>query len=76
MATYGQRCIVVHVFNTLQESGGNGFVYGLTFLSAIGGFLFGYDTGVVSGAMIIIRQEFDLNSVWQELVVSDHMLPF
>ena len=45
------------------------YVYKLTFLAAIGGFLFGYDTGVVSGAMIIIRGEFDLNSFWQELVV-------
>ena len=49
--------------------GRNLYVYKLTFLAAIGGFLFGYDTGVVSGAMIIIREEFDLNSLWQELVV-------
>ena len=42
----------------------------LTFLSAIGGFLFGYDTGVISGAMILLREEFHLDHVWQELVVS------
>ena len=30
-------------------------LYWLTILSAVGGFLFGYDTGVVSGAMILVR---------------------
>jgi len=42
----------------------------LTFLSAIGGFLFGYDTGVISGAMLLLRQEFSLSHVWQEMIVS------
>lgn len=46
------------------------FVYVLTFFSALGGFLFGYDTGVISGAMILLREEFVLNSLWQEIVVS------
>ncbi|CAH1782788.1 unnamed protein product [Owenia fusiformis] len=46
------------------------FIYVLTFFSAIGGFLFGYDTGVISGAMILIRDRFHLNSLWQELIVS------
>lgn len=45
-------------------------VYFLTVFAAIGGFLFGYDTGVISGAMILIKQEFDLSSFWQELIVS------
>ena len=46
----------------------------LTFLSAIGGFLFGYDTGVISGAMLLIREELSLSSRWQELIVSATVL--
>ena len=46
------------------------FVYVLTGLAAIGGFLFGYDTGVVSGAMLLLAKEFSLSSLWVELVVS------
>ncbi|XP_042870276.1 proton myo-inositol cotransporter-like isoform X2 [Penaeus japonicus] len=42
----------------------------LALFSAIGGFLFGYDTGVVSGAMILIRDEFELSTLWHELIVS------
>ncbi|XP_069983960.1 proton myo-inositol cotransporter isoform X3 [Penaeus vannamei] len=42
----------------------------LAVFSAIGGFLFGYDTGVVSGAMILVRDEFELSTVWHELIVS------
>lgn len=46
------------------------FVYLLTIFAAIGGFLFGYDTGVISGAMILIKEEFDLTPFWEELLVS------
>ena len=50
----------------------NGTLMALTFLSAIGGFLFGYDTGVVSGAMLLIEDDPDINptTVWKELIVS------
>ncbi len=42
----------------------------LTTLAAIGGFLFGYDTGVISGAMPPIQRAFDLSTVQQETIVS------
>ncbi|XP_013068752.2 proton myo-inositol cotransporter-like [Biomphalaria glabrata] len=46
------------------------YVWLLTFFAAIGGFLFGYDTGVISGAMLLLRDKFSLSSFWQELIVS------
>uniref|UniRef100_A0A8C4HL99 Proton myo-inositol cotransporter n=1 Tax=Dicentrarchus labrax TaxID=13489 RepID=A0A8C4HL99_DICLA len=47
-----------------------GFIYVLVFFSALGGFLFGYDTGVVSGAMLLLKKEMKLSNLWQELLVS------
>lgn len=46
------------------------FVYVLAVFSALGGFLFGYDTGVVSGAMLLIKREMNLSFLWQEVLVS------
>lgn len=50
------------------------YIYMVALLSAIGGFLFGYDTGIISGAMIFVREHFDLNEIWQELIVSVTLL--
>lgn len=47
-----------------------GWLIALTCISAIGGALFGYDTGVVSGAMILIDERFHLTHFWHELIVS------
>ncbi|KAM4677067.1 proton myo-inositol cotransporter isoform 2-T2 [Discoglossus pictus] len=46
------------------------FVYVVSAFSALGGFLFGYDTGVVSGAMLLLKKEMNLSALWQELLVS------
>lgn len=53
-----------------QDAPTHWFVYVLAFFSALGGFLFGYDTGVVSGAMLLLKKEMQLNTLWQELLVS------
>jgi SP family myo-inositol transporter-like MFS transporter 13 len=50
------------------------YVYLVACMSAIGGFLFGYDTGIISGAMIFIRDVFKLNEWWQEAIVSSTLL--
>uniref|UniRef100_A0A7S3NJ67 Hexose transporter 1 n=1 Tax=Aureoumbra lagunensis TaxID=44058 RepID=A0A7S3NJ67_9STRA len=42
----------------------------LSSVSCIGGFLFGYDTGVVSGCVIFLQKSLDLNSSMVEVVVS------
>ena len=42
----------------------------LTMLSCIGGFLFGYDTGVVSGAMVLVSKHFSLTPSWHSAIVS------
>ena len=44
----------------------------VTIFSIIGGFLFGYDTSVISGALLILDKDYDytLTSLQKELVVS------
>ena len=42
----------------------------LTVLASIGGLLFGYDTGIISGALVMMDKDFDLNDVDKELIVS------
>ncbi|XP_048881964.1 proton myo-inositol cotransporter-like isoform X1 [Brienomyrus brachyistius] len=54
----------------LQQDVTPAFVYVLAVFSALGGFLFGYDTGVVSGAMLLLKRDMQLSTLWQELLVS------
>ena len=56
---------------TARSAGHNSrFVYIAAAISALGGMLFGYDTGVISGAILFIRQDFSLSQVQVEFVVS------
>jgi sugar porter (SP) family MFS transporter len=46
------------------------YVYVVAGLSALGGLLFGYDTGVISGALLYIKEDFQLTSFLQGAIVS------
>lgn len=49
-------------------------VYLATAISALGGMLFGYDIGVISGAILFVRKAFTLSVGMEEIVVSTVLL--
>src|SRR4051794_9566105 len=46
------------------------FLTKLTIISTLGGLLFGYDTGVISGALLFIGDDLKLTETEQSLVVT------
>lgn len=46
------------------------YILGLSFISALGGYLFGFDFAVISGALPFLRDQFGLNSYWEGLVAA------
>ncbi len=41
------------------------YILGISFISALGGYLFGFDFAVIAGALPFLRTEFALNSWWE-----------
>jgi SP family galactose:H+ symporter-like MFS transporter len=56
------------------KADGKRFVYLATAISALGGMLFGYDIGVISGAILFIQKDFSLSPGVEEIVVSSVLL--
>lgn len=43
----------------------NTYILGISFISALGGYLFGFDFAVISGALPFLRTEFGLTAWWE-----------
>ena len=51
------------------------FLTRLTVIATLGGLLFGYDTGVISGALLYMKDDLALSSFWEATVVSSLLFP-
>jgi len=58
-----------------RQGASRGFLTRLTIISTLGGLLFGYDTGVISGALLYMKDALEMNSVEEALVVSSLLFP-
>jgi MFS transporter, SP family, major inositol transporter len=59
---------------TGQGGGRRGYLVTLTVISTLGGLLFGYDTGVISGALPFLKRDLHLSGVQEASVVSSLLL--
>jgi MFS transporter, SP family, galactose:H+ symporter len=53
---------------------GGRFVFTISAISALAGLLFGYDTGVISGAILFVQEDFRLSTFQEETVVAAVLL--
>ena len=53
----------------------NRFLIKLTVISTLGGLLFGYDTGVISGALLYMKTDLHLTTFTEAVVVSSLLFP-
>jgi sugar porter (SP) family MFS transporter len=58
----------------LQEAVRNKRILGIAIVAAIGGFLFGYDTGVIGGALLFIQKDLNLDKSQQQAAVAAILL--
>ncbi|MBN2326180.1 MAG: sugar porter family MFS transporter [Candidatus Omnitrophica bacterium] len=64
-----------HVVSAEPSDGGSVvYVYLLSFVAALGGLLFGYDTAVISGAIGFLSSLFELNEYWQGWTASSALV--
>lgn len=63
-----------HVGGRHMKAKKDNFVYVAAAFSALGGMLFGYDTGVISSAILFIKKTFMLGATAEEVVLSSVLI--
>ncbi len=60
----------------VEREGGIGpvYLYAIVLVAAVGGFLFGYDLSLISGAIIFLKAEFALTPFWFGVVAGSAIL--
>ena len=48
-----------------RSSYNNSYILGISFISALGGYLFGFDFAVITGALPFLRDQFGLDAYWE-----------
>ncbi|HEX9512163.1 MAG TPA: sugar porter family MFS transporter [Puia sp.] len=48
-----------------HSSFNNRYILGISFISALGGYLFGFDFAVITGALPFLRDQFGLDAYWE-----------
>jgi sugar porter (SP) family MFS transporter len=59
---------------TNQPVASSGYAVRVSLIAALGGFLFGFETAVISGAEKIIQQLWSLSSFWQGFTVASSLI--
>jgi sugar porter (SP) family MFS transporter len=49
----------------LHSNFNTGYITGISFISALGGYLFGFDFAVISGALPFLQKQFGLDAYWE-----------
>jgi len=50
---------------TAQSNFNSSYIIAISFISALGGYLFGFDFAVISGALPFLKDQFGLNEYWE-----------
>src|ERR1035437_9447788 len=55
---------VIHM-DAIKSSFNTKFILAVSFISALGGYLFGFDFAVISGALPFLKEQFSFNEYWE-----------